>query len=279
MRTLVLLLESLQFLARFESDSLAGRNGNLRPGAGVPANAGLARLHVKDAEAAQFNAVSVLESLLHVFEDCFDGHLGLRLGDAGFIDHFVDDIEFDQARLRVRQLDDRVEVTVMSSNLAQPFISAVDPDEFRTGCAKFATGVSILTVIGADGEPRGMTANSFTSVSLDPPLILVCIDLKAAILPRLEASEYFGINVLNENQQDLSSQFARPGTNRFEAVEWFAGEYGVPLLPDVLATFECAVQQTIDAGDHRIFLGQVCRINTREGRPLLYFGSKYQILA
>jgi flavin reductase (DIM6/NTAB) family NADH-FMN oxidoreductase RutF len=275
----VLLLERLQFFPWLEPDRLARRNRNLSPGSRVPADSSLARLHIKNAEAPQFNAVSAFESLLHMLEDCLDGHFGLRLCDAGFIDHFVDDIEFDQARLRVRQLDDRVEVTVMSSNLAQPCAPAVDPSQFRAGCARFSTGVAIVTVMGADGEPRGMTANSFTSVSLDPPLVLICVDRKAAMLPCLEASEYFGINVLNENQQDLSSQFARPGTNRFEAVGWFPGERGVPLLPDALATFECLVQQIVEAGDHRIFLAQVCNVTSQEGRPLLYFGSKYQTLS
>jgi flavin reductase (DIM6/NTAB) family NADH-FMN oxidoreductase RutF len=167
----------------------------------------------------------------------------------------------------------------MSSNLAQPCVSAADPGLFRAACGKFSTGITIVTVLGADGEPRGMTANSFASVSLDPPMILVCIDRKAAMLPHLEATEYFGVNILNENQQDLSGQFARPGVNRFETVQWTSGELGVPLLPDVLATFECAVHQIVDAGDHRIFLAQVCGINSHEGRPLVYFGSRYQTLA
>lgn len=157
--------------------------------------------------------------------------------------------------------------------------STVDPGVFRSGCSKFATGITIVTVIGNDGEPRGMTANSFTSVSLDPPLILICIDRKAAILPRMEISGFFGVNVLNENQQDLSTQFARPGTNRFETVAWFSGEQGVPLLPEVLATMECSVQQIIDAGDHRIFLGLVHNLTWQEGRPLMYFESRYQTLA
>jgi flavin reductase (DIM6/NTAB) family NADH-FMN oxidoreductase RutF len=272
-------LQSLQFLAGFETNGFPRRNRYFCSCAGVPANSGFSWFHVKDTESAQFNAVAILERFFHMLEHGLNGHLGLGLRDAGFTDHFVDDIEFDQERLRIGQLDDRVEVTLMSSNLAQPCVSAVDPGMFRAACAKFSTGITIVTVMSPDGVPRGMTANSFTSVSLDPPMILICVDRKAAILPHLEAADHFGVNILNENQQDLSTQFARPGINRFETLQWASGELGVPLLPDVLATFECAVQQIVEAGDHRIFLATVCFINSQEGRPLVYFSSKYQTLS
>jgi flavin reductase (DIM6/NTAB) family NADH-FMN oxidoreductase RutF len=146
-------------------------------------------------------------------------------------------------------------------------------------CGKFATGITIVTVMGDDGAPHGMTVNSFTSVSLDPPLVLVCIDRKALILPRLEASEYIGINVLSDSQLAISSQFARSVTDRFEAVKWFPGELAVPLLEGVLATYECAVTGIVDAGDHKIFIADVRHLRCFEGKPLIYFSSGYKTLA
>jgi (E)-2-((N-methylformamido)methylene)succinate hydrolase len=166
----------------------------------------------------------------------------------------------------------------MSSNVVPPCAPGVDSWLYRTACGKFATGITIVTVVGQDGLPHGMTVNSFTSVSLDPPLVLVCIDRKAAILAKLEKAEFFGINVLAENQKDFSAQFARPGTDRFEAVPWFPGELGVPLLGGVLAYYECAVTEIVDAGDHRIFIAEVRRLQCFEGQPLLYFASGYRTL-
>jgi flavin reductase (DIM6/NTAB) family NADH-FMN oxidoreductase RutF len=272
-------LKRLQFFAGLKAHCLTGRDGDFRARAGVAADAGLSWFYIEDAETAELNAVSVLERFLHVFKNRLDRHLSFCFCNAGLPDHFVDDIEFDQVRLRSRQLDDRVEVTGMSSNAAPPLVPAVDSSVFRTACGKFATGITIVTVIGNDGLPHGMTANSFTSVSLDPPLVLVCIDRTAAILPHLEASEHIGINVLAEDQQVLSAQFARRGTNRFEAAQWFPGELGVPLLEGVLANYECAISEIIDAGDHRIFIAEVRHLRCFAGRPLLYFASGYRSLA
>ncbi len=210
-----------------------------------------------------------------MLENSLDRHLGLGLRDSRFPDHFVDDIEFDQARLRVRQLDDRVELTGMSSNVA----STVDPVRFRTACSKFATGITVITVLGQDRLPYGMTANSFTSVSLDPPLILVCIDRKATMLPRLEATRNFGVNVLCDSQKELSNQFAKSGHNQFENVAWTPGESDVPLLDNALATFECEIKEIVEAGDHRIFLADVLHLACFDGSPLLYFGSGYRLLS
>jgi flavin reductase (DIM6/NTAB) family NADH-FMN oxidoreductase RutF len=123
-----------------------------------------------------------------------------------------------------------------------------------------------------------MTVNSFTSVSLDPPMVLVCIDRKATILHKLKAANTIGINVLAENQRDLSAQFARRGTDRFGAVPWFEGETGVPLLDGVLAHYECEVTSTAEGGDHLIFIAEVRHLQCFAGRPLLYFESGYETL-
>ena len=154
----------------------------------------------------------------------------------------------------------------------------VDRDRFRGACSRYATGITILTVVDTQGAPRGMTANSFTSVSLDPPLVLACVDHSAAILAHFRSSGFMGINVLNETQRHLSMHFARAGEDRFGEVEWYAGRTGVPLLPDALATLECSIVNAVDAGDHDILIGEVLQAGFREGKPLLYFDRAYRAI-
>jgi len=150
--------------------------------------------------------------------------------------------------------------------------------EFCRACAKFPTGVTIVTVLDADGSPHGMTASSFTSVSLEPRLVLVCVDHRASVLAHLRRAQHIGINILGENQQELSAHFARPGHDRFDGVEWLAGDGGVPLIPGVLARFECSIHRMIDAGDHTILIAEVLDAEHTNGRPLVYFASGYHKL-
>lgn len=159
--------------------------------------------------------------------------------------------------------------------LALVSASKIDPKEFRRACGKFATGVTIVTVKSADGAPHGLTVNSFTSVSLNPPLVLVCVDHRVRMLEHFLKRGYYGVNILAGQQQALSSQFARSGINRFGDVEWYEGRTGVPLLPGVLATLECKLIQSTPAGDHVILLGEVRHLELREGSPLAYFGGAY----
>lgn len=156
---------------------------------------------------------------------------------------------------------------------------AVDSESFRRACSKFATGITVATVLDSDGVPHGMTANSFTSVSCDPPLVLLCIDHRTTILPAFRAGIHFGINVLGEEQRQLSVRFAQKGRDRFDGIPWTAGQTGVPLLEDALACFECRITQRVTAGDHDIFIGEVTATVLREGRPLLFFNSGYCGLA
>lgn len=123
-----------------------------------------------------------------------------------------------------------------------------------------------------------MTINSFTSVSLEPPLVLICIDQRARILDHFMASNLFAINILRDNQQPLSEHFARAGEDRFGAVEWYPGETQMPLIPDALAVLECAVFQRTLAGDHTILIGEVVSAVRHEGQPLVFFSSSYQVL-
>ena len=148
-------------------------------------------------------------------------------------------------------------------------------NSFRQACSRFATGITISTVIGPDGAPHGLTANSFTSVSLDPPLVLICIDQRANIVDPFRVSKYFGINVLGSDQPELSNRFAGRGQDRFGGVSWRPGQYDVPLLDGSIAQFECAVKSVIEAGDHLIFIGEVVAAEFFDGEPLLYFRSRY----
>jgi flavin reductase (DIM6/NTAB) family NADH-FMN oxidoreductase RutF len=163
----------------------------------------------------------------------------------------------------------------MSSNRVTAPGKGVGPQAFLRACAQFATGVAITTVLDSTGAPHGMTVNSFTSVSLQPPLVLVCIDHKARILEHLASSELFAINILRENQQALSRRFSTPDDDRFGSVEWVPGDTSMPLIPGALATLECVVVERLKSGDHTILVGEVVSAVRHEGRPLLYFSSAY----
>jgi len=154
----------------------------------------------------------------------------------------------------------------------------VDPLSFRRACARFATGITIATVLGSDGTPQGFTANSFTSVSVDPPMVLLCIDRSANVLPHFQAAPQFGINVLSAEQKELSMRFATRGQDRFEGVGWRTGVGSSPILEGALAQFECLTRQVWEAGDHLIFLGEVIAAHYEDGAPLLYYASAYREL-
>jgi flavin reductase ActVB len=166
----------------------------------------------------------------------------------------------------------------MSSKAHKAPSPGIDKAQFCRTCAKFPTGVTIVTVLDAERSPHGMTASSFTSVSLDPPLVLVCVDHRAKVLEHLRRSEHLAINVLSEGQHELSAHFARRGQNRFDGVEWYAGHEGVPLIPGVLASLECRMHRLVDAGDHAILIAEVLNVSHRDGRPLVYYGSGYHKL-
>jgi len=151
--------------------------------------------------------------------------------------------------------------------------------EFRRACGRFATGVTVASVADARGTPHGLTVSSFTSVSLDPPLILICLGHAVSVIDAFRAADYFGINVLAEHQRELSERFARKGEDRFDGVDWSRGETGVPLIEGVLAQMECAVYQRFTAGDHDIVVGKMVRAHVGEGRPLIHFASHYTRLA
>ncbi len=152
------------------------------------------------------------------------------------------------------------------------------PEEFRRACARYATGVSVATVSSPAGAPEGLTVNSFTSVSLDPPLVLVCIAKTATAYSSFRAAKSFVINVLREDQIDLSQHFASSQSDRFQNIAWHSGVQGAPVLEGVLAVLECAIHSSFEAGDHTVFVGQAERAESHEGVPLLYYASAYRKL-
>jgi flavin reductase (DIM6/NTAB) family NADH-FMN oxidoreductase RutF len=176
--------------------------------------------------------------------------------------------------LRSRGETSELAGTEVVCHLASPVGAA----EYRSACARFATGITVVTCIDSDNRPHGMTVNSFTSISLNPPLVLVSIDLRHAILGHFLACPWFAVNVLSENQENLSHRFSSVSENRFIDVDWHSGESGMPLLGGVLAQFECAAVRHIEIGDHLVLIGEVRRATHREGNPLLYFNRSYRLL-
>ena len=154
----------------------------------------------------------------------------------------------------------------------------MDPHDFRRCCGQFATGIAVACITGPDGSPHGLTINSFTSVSLAPPLILICIGHESALRDLFRQQARFGLSFLRAEQRDLSIQFATRGRDRFQGVNWHTGPSGVPLLSDSLAAMECAIEQTITAGDHDILIARVAHASVHGGHPLLYFNSAYAAL-
>ena len=129
--------------------------------------------------------------------------------------------------------------------------------ELRQAFGAFATGVTVVTTLTPDGEPIGFTANSFTSVSLDPPLLLVCIAKSSTNLQSFSHCEHFAINVLSETQKDVSARFASRVEDRFADTLWQRGSAGTPLIDGAVAWFECSTDNLVDAGDHLILIGRV----------------------
>ncbi|HEY4364810.1 MAG TPA: flavin reductase family protein [Bryobacteraceae bacterium] len=152
----------------------------------------------------------------------------------------------------------------------------VSADEFRLVCSRFATGVCIVTTITPEHVPHGITVNSFTSLSLDPPLVMVAIGSRSTQLPAFEEAGLFAVNILEEAQETLSRHFARHRQEgRFEGIPWSAGPTGSPLFPDTLGAIECEIVQTFVTGDHRVLVGKVLHAQAHEGKPLLYYRSGY----
>jgi flavin reductase (DIM6/NTAB) family NADH-FMN oxidoreductase RutF len=153
---------------------------------------------------------------------------------------------------------------------------ALDSREFRNALGNFATGVTIVTARSRTGEPLGLTANSFNSVSLDPPLVLFSLNRQSYSLKSFEEAGNFAINVLRDDQQDISQVFAQAVTDKWQGLAFETWESGAPIFSRALAVFDCATHAVHDGGDHLIFVGRVLRfMHDPDGRPLLYFRGNY----
>ncbi len=154
----------------------------------------------------------------------------------------------------------------------------VDADAFRNACARFATGVTIATVAAGDGSVHGLTVSSFTAVSIRPPLVLICIDHSCTILSHFRANSFFAVNILSDEQREVSVDFSVKPEGRFKGVDWSPGACGSPLISGALASFECRLERTLEVGDHAVFVGEVVRVQARPGEPLVYFNRAYRSL-
>lgn len=156
----------------------------------------------------------------------------------------------------------------------------VDALTFRQAMGLFPTGVTVVTACAPDGQPVGVTVNSFASVSLQPPLVLVCIDRAASTHDDLVAAGRYTVNVLAEGQTDVALNFATaPADRRFEAVAWEPGHEDVPRLRGVVAWLECALDSVHRAGDHSILVGRVLEVATHEREALVYHRGAYGAFA
>ncbi|MYE45552.1 MAG: flavin reductase [Chloroflexi bacterium] len=157
--------------------------------------------------------------------------------------------------------------------------SGIDTRLFRDVCGNFATGVSVVTMVGESG-PRGLTANAISALSLDPTLFLVCVDLGATSYPVIDEAGKFAINLLAEDQEDVSNFFAgtTSADNPMGEIEYHMSDLGSPLIEGSLAWLDCRTHSILDGGDHKIFVGEVasCEIVRPEADPLLFFRGRYR---
>ncbi len=154
----------------------------------------------------------------------------------------------------------------------------IEKSELRRVMGHFATGVTVITTFRKSGELHGLTANAFSSVSLVPPLILICIDKKAESYPCFEESRVFTVNILASGQEDLSRRFAVSGGAKFEGVSYRPGANGAPILSGALAYLECNLAGSMDAGDHTIYLGEIEQAEANDVAPLLFFRGGYRAI-
>lgn len=158
---------------------------------------------------------------------------------------------------------------------------AIDPASFRAVLGSFATGVVVVAAL-ADDEPVGMSANSFASVSLDPPLVLFCAAHTSSTWPRLRAAGAFAVSVLGQDQESVCRGFARKGVDRFEGVGWSPSPAGHPVLDDALVWLDCTLEAVHQAGDHEIAVARVTALSPEpaaDAEPLVFFRGRYTGLA
>ena len=157
---------------------------------------------------------------------------------------------------------------------------AIDGREFRDALGRFATGVCLITTTTEDGRALALTANSFASVSLDPPLVLWSLQNNSDVYAAYATPQHYAINILSDQQQALSGRYARKGDHELDPSHYTPGDDGAPLINGALAAFECDLHQTHEGGDHLIIVGRVTRMHSGEaGAPLVFYSGGYRELA
>lgn len=152
----------------------------------------------------------------------------------------------------------------------------IDPVAFRQVLGAYPTGVSVITALGADGKPIGMVVGTFTSVSLDPPLVGFLPDKKSTSWPQIEAAGRFCVNVLASDQQDVCRQVSAKGAEKFVGVEYALSQHNLPMIANAIACIECSIHSVVEAGDHWIVLGNVLGLEvTRDEDPMLFHRGRY----
>lgn len=154
----------------------------------------------------------------------------------------------------------------------------VNPDEFRAALSRFPSGITVVTSVDTEQVLHGITVSAFCSVSLNPPLVLVCIEKTAGSHLAIEETGFFAVNFLGAGQDELSLHFSLAVTDKFDTVNFRRGVGGVPVLEDALVALECSLENAFDGGDHTIFVGRVERVDIRDGAPLVYFHGSYRDL-
>lgn len=160
--------------------------------------------------------------------------------------------------------------------LLRPLTPGFSSQEFRAALGAFATGVTVVTAIDPSGRPVGLTANSFNSVSLTPPLVLWSLSRRAGSMPAFSSGSHYAINILAADQKALAERFASKDVDRFAGLRFREGAGGAPVIEGSAAVFECFNRSQYEEGDHVIFVGEVERCERREGAlPLIYHGGRY----
>lgn len=154
-------------------------------------------------------------------------------------------------------------------------VPALDPTDFRNAMSKFASGVTVVTAHAPDGTPVGFTASAFSSLSLDPPLILVCLDRRAECFEAFQHADTFGVSILRHGQDAIAMRFATRGADKFGVADTSPGESGVPLVDGAIARVECTMHERVEGGDHVILVGEVTKAVTEDGEPLLHYARQF----
>ena len=151
----------------------------------------------------------------------------------------------------------------------------ISPEDYKAAGRRFASGVTIITV-AHDGEVHGMTASSFTTVSLDPPLVLVSLERDSTTRKMVVEAEAFAVNILSRDQESIARSFSQSGPKSFEGIPHHFGPSGAPFLEGALASLGCCTKEVVEAGDHDLFIAEVAHAESRDGEPLLYFDRDYR---